>query len=289
MLTGSNRVFIGMLLWGLYVFGCGTDFEYVPGSQYVLHLRIHTPPDQDPFVGVASLRVSLILSEEEDLVETVDVSTSEIAFPVFARQGVKLRLEGLGVDGEEVISSGQSSSFNMDTESATVVELLFARRREFAKLLGGLGYSRFGHTATALPNGRVLIFGGASSGSLESPSEFSPPEIYDPRRQTSCMRGDETCPAFLGSDQRYGHTASVVSDQGVFIFGGEDEQGRMVEPILLYDSEQNKFRELTNYDPQQIVFRTGHSAVRFFEYGDVENNKRENIKMNEIFFIKIHK
>ena len=172
-------------------------------------------------------------------------------------------LEGVGVDGQTVISSGRSIPFDLSPTEPAEVNLLFARKGEFARLLGDLGHARFGHTAAALPDGRVLIFGGASEGDLDAPAAFPPPEVFNLISQKSCVFEEELCPLHPGADRRFGHSATATADGEVLIFGGEDDGLELVEQVLLFDPETGEFGELTNFDPQKVAPRAYHAAVGF--------------------------
>jgi Galactose oxidase, central domain/Bacterial Ig-like domain (group 2) len=84
---------------------------------------------------------------------------------------------------------------------------------------GSMAHARYGHTATLLPNGKVLITGGISSatlGAIGFPQTLtfeSSAEIYDPQAGTFTPAGD------LGGP-RAGHTATLLPDGKVLIAGG---------------------------------------------------------------------
>lgn len=248
---------------GLLLLGCGTEVERIPGVESTLRLRIHAPPYQDAFDGVSALRMTLKLTDGRQLISNVDVGATEFLLDGSPEQGVVLILEGVGVDGQLVVSSGQSAPFDLNPAQPAEVDLLFARKGEFARLLGDLGRGRFGHTAAALPDGRVLVFGGASRGDLDAPADFPPPEIYDLKSQQSCVFSEELCPLYPGADRRVGHTATALPGGRVLIFGGEDGSAELVEQVLLFDPAKDQFAELTNLDPQLVAPRAYHAAVAF--------------------------
>ena len=66
---------------------------------------------------------------------------------------------------------------------------------------GSMSASRFYHTATLLPDGRVLVSGGSLAGS----SALGSAEIYDPALDT-------WSPTPLMSTARLGHTATLLQD-----------------------------------------------------------------------------
>jgi hypothetical protein len=252
-----------LLAWTWPFGGCGTKVERLPGATSEMVLRIHTPPYQDAFDGVASFRVRLLMPNDGDLSTQIDVRTSEFSLAGPPAENVILVLEGLGLDGQTVISSGRSAPFDLDPEISAVVDLLFARKGEFARLLGDLGHPRFGHTASPLADGRILVFGGAMSGNREDPEAFAPPEVYDLRTQSSCVFSGVPCPTYPGADRRFGHSATSTPQGKVFVFGGEDETGALVQPILLFDPAMDGLREFVNYDPAQILPRRDHAATAF--------------------------
>ncbi len=83
---------------------------------------------------------------------------------------------------------------------------------------GFMGAVRFGHVAIPLPDGKVLIVGGADAQA----------EVYDP--QTGVFH-------FVGGGLervRSGHTATLLSDGRVLIAGGADQDFKLLEQAILY-------------------------------------------------------
>jgi Galactose oxidase, central domain len=82
---------------------------------------------------------------------------------------------------------------------------------------GDMTTARYGHTATLLPSGKVLIAGGRSSPLFpnDPSSSFSlvSAELYDPFTGTFTATGDMTTP-------RSGHTATLLPNGEVLIVGG---------------------------------------------------------------------
>lgn len=98
---------------------------------------------------------------------------------------------------------------------------------------------RAAHTATLLPDGRVLIAGGFhEEGTSEVP--IASAEIYDP--QTNAFT-----PAGAMNEARTGHTATLLSDGQVLIVGGWGASGRTATTEL--------------FDPQTGTFQYGPSLA----------------------------
>ncbi len=260
----------------LVLAACGTEVERIPGRECSLALFVHTPPSQDAFAGVHELRVQLFRPDEDSVIRRVDPSATEFVLTASPVEGASLLLEGLDAVGT-VLASGQSAPFDLEPQVAADVHLLFARKGEFARLLGTLGVGRFGHSLTALPDGRVLVMGGASEGDIDSPSVFAGPEIYDPRTQSSCAMPDSNCPVFSGADLRFGHTATSTDQGKVVIFGGYDENGNTESSVLVFESEADAFRKIQNVDITKVLPRAHHAAAQLLVYDESSGEMRDSI------------
>jgi len=109
---------------------------------------------------------------------------------------------------------------------------------------GNMNVPRWGHTATLLLDGRVLITGGVNSTSTEAGSVANTAEIYDPTEQTFVLTaGTMSSPRFL-------HTATLLADGRVLIVGG----GTTVQPacILCYGATISNTAEI--FDPATGLF-----------------------------------
>ena len=109
---------------------------------------------------------------------------------------------------------------------------------------GEMATARVGHTATLLPDGRVLIAGGyGSSGNV-----LASAELYDPKTGTFSPTGSM-------ATVRDGHTATLLPDGRVLIAGGADAPDDGLAANILASAEL--------YDPKTGTFSpAGSMATR---------------------------
>ena len=88
---------------------------------------------------------------------------------------------------------------------------------------GELGTARYGHSATRLQDGRVLVTGGT-----DGLSALSSSELYDPQAGTWHPAADLNIPRVL-------HRAVMLQDGRVLVAGGEDASGEAIASSELYD------------------------------------------------------
>ncbi len=89
---------------------------------------------------------------------------------------------------------------------------------------GSLANARMGHTATLLPNGKVLVAGGKGPSAVPDYSGMGA-ELYDPASGTWSLTGSLSWP-------RADHTATLLPNGKVLVVGGASDVDRIGE---LYD------------------------------------------------------
>lgn len=96
---------------------------------------------------------------------------------------------------------------------------------------GQMTMTRAGHTATLLPDGRVLVTGGCTQRSCEGVTAAT--ELIDPASGTS-VRGPDML------QRRVGHTAVTLSDGRILLIGGFGQQG-VLATTELFDPATGSF------------------------------------------------
>ena len=131
---------------------------------------------------------------------------------------------------------------------------------------GSMATSRVGHTATLLPNGKVLIAGGARD--LSPDGSYLPmasAELYDPSSETFTTTGSMATP-------RVGYTATLLPNGKVLIAGGGLDRSPdgnyqfVASAAELYDPSTGTFTVLGNLDtgdhsPSTILLADGRVLI----------------------------
>jgi len=108
-------------------------------------------------------------------------------------------------NGKVLVTGGTIGGVISDATTLSTAEVYDPAAKTFAST-GNMNAHRYGHTATLLPNGKVLIVGGASTQAAE---------IYDPATGIFTSTGSTNFP-------RSFHTATLLNDGTVLIAGGSN-------------------------------------------------------------------
>ncbi|CAF1482574.1 unnamed protein product [Adineta steineri] len=125
---------------------------------------------------------------------------------------------------ETIITVTTSSSVpvTLTTTSPQTTAMTTTQQSEWS-VTGNMNTARLLHTASILPNGKVLITGGTPNAYIYLNSA----ELYDPSTGIWASTGSMT-------NARDSHTASVLSNGNVLVTGGADDSG-VLNSAELYD------------------------------------------------------
>jgi WD40 repeat protein len=143
-------------------------------------------------------------------------ATAELYDPkigVFSRTGSMStarwnRTATLLPNGRVLIAGGDNLGGGSDADNAISDAEVYDPTSGTFVATGSMVAARTGHTATLLPNGRVLIVGGSDGNHA-----LTTAELYDPAAGTFSAAGSM-------SNARYGATATLLADGRVLISGG---------------------------------------------------------------------
>jgi N-acetylneuraminic acid mutarotase len=131
-------------------------------------------------------------------------------------------------DGKVLVVGGYGSS--QGTFLPIAYAELYDPTRKTWTVTGSMNYPRSNHTATLLPNGKVLVVGGEDIHLLASSSA----ELYDPTTETWTETGK------LNTSRAY-HTATLLPNGKVLIMGGYDNNFKFLSNAELFDPSNETF------------------------------------------------
>ncbi len=262
MKVGSRSAACWLVLLALA--GCGQ--ERIPGDLGGLKVDILTPVSvlDNPYQNIFKLTFELhrqgnqVYQTEvrisDDSIADVPVQLDPLEFELDRDQWTNLTLTVSGIElgagsQEQVVSRGRSLLFDLKEDVSISVYL--SPVGAFSSP-GETGRPRFGHTATLLPDDRVLVFGGASDGTPELPSSLAADfELYEPSSASFA--------AASGIAARLYHSATLLADGRVLIYGGLLDTDLAAADAHIFDPTDNSLVELT-LSPVPAG-RLGHTAT----------------------------
>ncbi len=215
---------------------CG-DSGSSPQVQFITSACEGTSPLQE----VTHLRLRVTGEGMDPIVRVTPVGLRPEDIPVIPA-GERRVLEIRGYTGEptsagRAVSVGRSLPFDMPEKGAPAEPVRVILRRiglfvpvERAQQPGScldLAEPRAGHTATLLPDGRVLLAGGFNVGGDGSFETLSSVEVLDPMARTLSSMPDPG----PGAAMRAWHTAALMLDGRVALIGGEVQTPLGASPL----------------------------------------------------------
>jgi hypothetical protein len=158
-----------------------------------------------------------------------------------------------GCDSVAIPSPSAPPAVTADASLAVPTSTEPATPTPGASPTGSMATARSGHTATLLPDGRVLVTGGRD----ETSEALASAEIYDPTTGTFEPTGSMA--TARGGITGAGHTATLLTDGRVLVTGGEkgrDDPGGL-SSAEIYDPTTGAFAPT---GPMANA-RTGHTAT----------------------------
>jgi len=166
-------------------------------------------------------------------------------------------------DGQVLIAGGENNSAGRQN-AVSSAELYNPESGSFVPT-GSMTTARGLHTATLLPNGKVLITGGRTADGRQL---LSSAELYDPDTHTFTATGDMTV-------ARDSHTATLLNNGRVLIVGGwqPSPPSYALASAELYDPSTGKFTATSNmtkgwFGPTAALLPDGKVLITSAYQGD---------------------
>jgi hypothetical protein len=154
-------------------------------------------------------------------------------------------------DGLVLVAGGNTSRGSGPLFATASVERFIPSNGQWVPA-GSLARVRAYHTATRLADGRVIVVGGLTNDAASITQEYlATAEVYDPAT-------DRWTPAAAMATPRIFHTATLLGDGRVLVFGGvRDGDYREGTGAEIYDPATNRWTTTRPITPR----RYGHGAV----------------------------
>ena len=157
-------------------------------------------------------------------------------------------------DGRVLVARGTNDGDLTSTLSSA--ELYDPLSGEWSLVADDPGWGSVSHTATLLPDGKVLVTGG-NTGGIGGDGVLAVSEQFDPATETWTRGGDLLAP-------RYGHTATLLPSGDVLVSGGQSQVSHY--PTLQYVTYGSTERfdpgtALWGSDANLNAARGGHTAT----------------------------
>jgi len=170
-------------------------------------------------------------------------------------------------NGKVLVVGGSSSSLPGDAGLSSA--MLYDPSTETWTDAGTMNAGHTGHTATLLPNGKVLITGGTLVGSGLAATVANTVELYNPTDGTWTMTGPL-------NTARYVHTATLLPNGQVLVAGGYGTNGTLGSAELYNPSNETWTMtgalNTARYDHSATLSPDGKVLVAGGDYSDLNTN-----------------
>jgi N-acetylneuraminic acid mutarotase len=156
-------------------------------------------------------------------------------------------------DGKVLIAGGYGMSSSASTVGFLNSVEIFDPATKTMAIASTMNSARYGHSATLLSDGKVLVAGGCTNseaGITLCDQYVGTAEVYDPSTGAWTKTGTMNTP-------RIGHTASLLPDGTVLIAGGTDQNKAPVAAAEIYDPTSGQFTQTGSL----ATPRTNHTAT----------------------------
>ncbi len=138
------------------------------------------------------------------------------------------------LDGRVLVIGGYGGPYQYSSSAIASAEVWDPETATFQET-GSLAAARVGHTATVLPDGCVLVVGGAGP-----EGEAAGAELWDPHTNLFA-------PAGTLENARFGHAATLLHDGRVMVAGGVDQSASAgVANVEVWDPSPQAFTVVTS-------------------------------------------
>jgi len=146
------------------------------------------------------------------------------------------------LDGRVLVTGGYGGPYQYSSSAVASAELWDPTTSTFRET-DSMASPRVQHTATVLPDGRVLVVGGAGPGNGQAEAE-----IWDPESELFAPAGTLRSP-------RFGHAATLLPDGRVLVVGGGDPiEGTGIGNVEIWVPSSSSFVEDSRFldDPRSV-------------------------------------
>lgn len=162
-------------------------------------------------------------------------------------------------DGRVLVAGGRDNNCTVDCEWHSLASAeIFDPATESFSPTGSLNFSRFGHSAALLADGRVAVFGGTTTESLGETDQVTAVEVFDPASETFSVLGA----TLMG---RSYHALVQLNNGNYLLAGGLNQNGSPTASSEVFDpnSGSSPGPEMTDWRIRAaaVKLRTGEVLV----------------------------